>query len=107
MRIDVFSEPADTMMAVSVEGLRALYVAGWSNGADDDCYECGDDSTVDAERLEGDDWHVERADSVERVALDMLEEISEWDARHPDEIPDAGDERRLYSARLSALGVVG
>lgn len=47
----------------------------------------------------------ERADSVEQVALDMLEEIFEWDARHPDERPDARDERRMYASRLSALGV--
>ena len=51
------------------------------------------------------DW-TGRGDSVEQVALDMLDEILEWDSRHPDEMPDAGDESKCYASRLRRLGVV-
>lgn len=45
------------------------------------------------------------ADSVEQVALDMLDEIIERDERHPDEMPVPDEERRMYATRLNRLGV--
>lgn len=47
-----------------------------------------------------------RGDSVEQVALGMPDEILEWDSRHPDEMPDAGDESKCYASRLRRLGVI-
>ena len=51
-------------------------------------------------------YYRKRGDSVELVALDMLDEILEWDSRHPDEMPDAGDESKCYASRLRRLGVI-
>lgn len=46
------------------------------------------------------------ADSLEKVARDMYHEIEEHDAKHPDEVPQADDARRLYGDRLHKLGVI-
>lgn len=44
-------------------------------------------------------------DTLEKIARDMYREIEEHDARHPDEVPRAHEERRLYGDRLHRLGV--
>ena len=44
-------------------------------------------------------------DTLEKIARDMYREIEEHDAKHPDEVPSAHEERRLYGDRLHKLGV--
>lgn len=45
-------------------------------------------------------------DTLEKIARDMYREIEEHDAKHPDEVPHANEQRRLYGDRLHKLGVV-
>lgn len=45
-------------------------------------------------------------DTLEAVARDMYQEIIECDEKHPDEVPDANEEGKMYGQRLRKLGVV-